>query len=529
MSTEREQRNSGGEIEVRRAGRSAKLVGHAAVFNTLSGDLGGFQESIARGAFRESIARDDVRALFNHNPDHVLGRVGARTLRLSEDSRGLEFEITPPDNSIGETVAELVRRGDVRENSFGFICQDEGVLRREPPVRELRKVKLLDISPVTYPAYPDTDVAVRRMRSQVGWTPGAERAPVRRAGGLSAPGGLQPAPSVEERERRVREVAALENMHAEAIGTHFRFGDLDPDTCLGGGRVVLHGLVAPYDYPSRPIAKRGGAIEYIRRGAFARTLYSRDGVRANAWHKGAPFATRSAGRVRLYEAWDGLRFVIVPPDTDDALEAARRVRNGELSGASAGFTIHEDRKFWANGREVRDADIYEISLVDGPAYPAATVRASWVACAPPKRSNHPRAGAGVKRRPIMRDLHNNTAVAQTIAAADASGGITGGSVDLTAFDAFEVILNVGAGSGDGDYAVTVEASNDNASWSPVDSALLNGSFTSNIDTGSDLIEQVGYLGVAKYLRVSVTENSAGTTAPTVGALVQRASARVRPV
>ncbi|HHW13481.1 MAG TPA: hypothetical protein GXX28_00935, partial [Firmicutes bacterium] len=76
-------------LEVREvAAEKRTIVGHAAVFDTIT-DLGWFQERVARGAFAESIRVDDVRALFNHDPNIVLGRNKAGTLRLSEDETGL--------------------------------------------------------------------------------------------------------------------------------------------------------------------------------------------------------------------------------------------------------------------------------------------------------------------------------------------------------------------------------------------------------------------------------------------------------
>src|SRR4051812_13150212 len=75
------------------------IVGHAAVFNSPT-DLGWFREQIRPGAFAESVKVDDVRALFNHNPDHVLGRNKAGTLKLAEDDKGLAIEITPPDTQL---------------------------------------------------------------------------------------------------------------------------------------------------------------------------------------------------------------------------------------------------------------------------------------------------------------------------------------------------------------------------------------------------------------------------------------------
>ena len=100
---------------------SPKIVGYAAVFDTLSGDLGGFREKIARGAFADSLANnDEVHALYNHDSNILLGRRGAGTLRLLEDDHGLRIEIDPPNTTDGNNVVELLRRGDLASMSFGF-------------------------------------------------------------------------------------------------------------------------------------------------------------------------------------------------------------------------------------------------------------------------------------------------------------------------------------------------------------------------------------------------------------------------
>lgn len=84
-------------LEQRSDNDPATMVGYAALFNSPSQDLGGFVEEIAPGCFKDAIARDDVRALWNHNPDWCLGRNKSGTLRMSEDDRGLRIEIDPPD------------------------------------------------------------------------------------------------------------------------------------------------------------------------------------------------------------------------------------------------------------------------------------------------------------------------------------------------------------------------------------------------------------------------------------------------
>lgn len=155
-------------VETREDGKR-RIVGHAAVFNQLSEDLGGFREQIAPGAFADAIKTDDVRALYNHNPDHVLGRNLASTLKLSEDARGLAIEIDPPDTQIARDLLVSMERGDVNQMSFGFSVRPNGQNWAKDDsgqaIRTLTKVRLFDVSPVTFPAYPQTDVAVRELRS----------------------------------------------------------------------------------------------------------------------------------------------------------------------------------------------------------------------------------------------------------------------------------------------------------------------------------------------------------------------------
>lgn len=150
----------------RAAGEPVRLKGHAAVFNALSQDLGGFREMIAPGAFTPSVHEDDVRALFNHNPDHVLGRTIPKTLRLAEDDRGLAIEVDLPDTQLARDLAISIERGDVSQMSFAFRVKPGGQEWADTDqgfVRTLKAVRLYDVSPVTYPAYLQTDVALRSL------------------------------------------------------------------------------------------------------------------------------------------------------------------------------------------------------------------------------------------------------------------------------------------------------------------------------------------------------------------------------
>ena len=141
-----------------------RLVGYAAVFNRESENLGGYVEIIAPGAF-DDVLDDDVRALWNHDPKYVLGRTKVGTLHLEVDEKGLKVEITPPDTQWARDLMESIRRGDVDQMSFAFEVADGGdewVKKDGKTVRTIRRIgRLYDVSVVTFPAYPQTEVTLR--------------------------------------------------------------------------------------------------------------------------------------------------------------------------------------------------------------------------------------------------------------------------------------------------------------------------------------------------------------------------------
>lgn len=139
------------------------ITGYAATFGNLSVDLGGFIEKIRPGAFAESLRRgDDVRALVDHNASLIIGRSTMGTLRLWEDKKGLRIEIDPPSNAIGQGIVESIRRGDVNQMSFAFYTvKDDWFYEGDQLVRNLIACDLIDVSLVTYPAYPSTSCSVR--------------------------------------------------------------------------------------------------------------------------------------------------------------------------------------------------------------------------------------------------------------------------------------------------------------------------------------------------------------------------------
>jgi len=161
------ERRYAGKIELRAAAREDSvgvLTGYAAVFNRDSVDLGGFVERVAPGAFTQSISGGDVCALWSHENESILGRMSAGTLRLREDDVGLAFEIDLPDTSCGRDASVSIRRGDVCGMSFGFCAEEETwTFDVEPAIRTLQRVSLVEISPVAFPAYVDSTVALRSL------------------------------------------------------------------------------------------------------------------------------------------------------------------------------------------------------------------------------------------------------------------------------------------------------------------------------------------------------------------------------
>lgn len=147
-------------------GEPTKIVGYAARFNELSDEIWGMREKIVPGAFSEAILNSDVRALWNHDPNYVLGRTKNNTLTLREDEQGLFYEVAPPDTQWARDLVESIRRGDVDQSSFAFSVEiQEWDESSDPIIRTIKKVReLFDVSPVTYPAYPTATSGVRSMQ-----------------------------------------------------------------------------------------------------------------------------------------------------------------------------------------------------------------------------------------------------------------------------------------------------------------------------------------------------------------------------
>ena len=148
-----------------RAAAGRRLEGYVATFGTPAA-IGAFTETIAPGAFRASLAAGrDILALMDHDPTRLLARTSAGTLRLTEDARGLRFELDVPDTSLGRDVLVQAERRDLGGMSFGFRVKDEAWPARDR--RELRAVELVEVSIVAaFPAYAGTSIDARSQASE---------------------------------------------------------------------------------------------------------------------------------------------------------------------------------------------------------------------------------------------------------------------------------------------------------------------------------------------------------------------------
>lgn len=171
----------------RTSGRT--ITGYAIMWDRLSKNLGGFIERVDRHAVSRDQGRGwpglggaGVVARYNHDDGFVLGATASGTLRLTVDDLGLRFDVEPPKTR--EDIVELISRGDVRKTSFAFILRDDtwSITADGYPVRTLRDVALLDVSPVTVPAYEDTSTALRSLAVRLDMPEAEVRAMARRNG-----------------------------------------------------------------------------------------------------------------------------------------------------------------------------------------------------------------------------------------------------------------------------------------------------------------------------------------------------------
>ncbi len=156
-------RSTQSKFETREADGEMYISGYFAVFNSEYEMWPGAVESIADTAFDGALA-DDIRCLIDHETRLVLGRNKAGTLTLKVDARGLwgETRVNPKDQD-AVNLYERVKRGDVDQCSFGFDILDEEFEDRGDSVKwTIKKVKLYEVSVVTFPAYEETSVSARK-------------------------------------------------------------------------------------------------------------------------------------------------------------------------------------------------------------------------------------------------------------------------------------------------------------------------------------------------------------------------------
>ena len=148
--------------EFRAMPESRTIIGTATVFNSAY-DMGWYDEEMSPEVFA-SADMNDVVALFNHDANMVLARTKSGTLKLNLTGNALEYSFEAPNTTLGNDLLEMVKRGDVYQSSFAFSVEKEDWEEKGggKPKRIIRSIKkVYDVSPVTYPANPDTMVAKR--------------------------------------------------------------------------------------------------------------------------------------------------------------------------------------------------------------------------------------------------------------------------------------------------------------------------------------------------------------------------------
>ena len=159
------ERRNFNQIETKQESR--EVSGYAVVFDSLSNDLGGFNEIITRNALDGVIEKSDVFCLLNHDKNKgVLARSnkGTGSLTLEIDDKGLKYRFEAPKTALGDELLEGLRRGDISASSFAFTVGSDSWEKREDGsyLRTINSIKeLFDVSPVWQPAYSDTSVDTR--------------------------------------------------------------------------------------------------------------------------------------------------------------------------------------------------------------------------------------------------------------------------------------------------------------------------------------------------------------------------------
>lgn len=153
-----------------------KIWGYAIVFNKWSEIISEngirFRERITPDSVRDALADGaDIRALVNHDPDKLLARTRSGTLTYRIDEVGVYVEIDPPNTSYARDALESIRRGDMSGASFSYRTAKGGDawdLGGDVPARTVNRIESIrEFSTVAFPAYPDTEVAVRSLQEEL--------------------------------------------------------------------------------------------------------------------------------------------------------------------------------------------------------------------------------------------------------------------------------------------------------------------------------------------------------------------------
>jgi HK97 family phage prohead protease len=212
-----ERRFTPGIVELRAAegdGKTPRIGGYAAKFNARSENMGWgeieYYEVIEPGFF-DNVLEDDVRCLFNHDSNLILGRTASKTTRIAQDSTGLAYECdASEEQTYTKDLVISLRRKDVNQSSFAFTVARDGqrwVEEGNVITRYLKKGgcrRLYDVSPVTYPAYPAATSEIR------GLNPATLIDAARRDGLLTDTPAVREAMRIIEHQRRHLALDAIE-------------------------------------------------------------------------------------------------------------------------------------------------------------------------------------------------------------------------------------------------------------------------------------------------------------------------------
>ena len=158
-----------GTAELREVDGKIRIEGYASVYDSLSEDLGYFREVVRPGAFDRSLDEgDDILALMDHDTSRPLARRSEKSLSLKSDTKGLKASISPGDYSYTPDLLESIRRRERAGMSFAFYVREQAWVddqENDLLIRELRDVKLIEVSPVVFPAYPQTTLSTVSKRA----------------------------------------------------------------------------------------------------------------------------------------------------------------------------------------------------------------------------------------------------------------------------------------------------------------------------------------------------------------------------